>query len=267
MAGFQNCETISVHARYGFLENSILNMSGVGTQGHASFDDGLSIQGSHDFDHHNSYQAAVSYGSTGTAQNVATLFSAPMQSAGTILALSHIHILDILQTGGTTAKQYGIHIENLASGAENYAIFQEPAVPPNESAPSLLSGKLMLGYLGSGAFITHDRSTGTTTISSRANYPTKIVEDQNVREWDIGVSSAAVQHVYLGVVQAQFGGATNPTWIGAATGTSGADAAFYFDPGYSGGGLLRIPYLKSNSGGPYVCVDSLGQLYSRAVCP
>lgn len=129
IASFYNNKNVTQHADYGFLEDSDLNYSGVGLQGHASFADNLKISGIQDSDHHNSFQAYPYYQNSGTITYLKGFFMQPSVTAGTVTNLFEFEANDPIGVGGTITNLHGVHVKELTKGVNNYAFFSEGATP------------------------------------------------------------------------------------------------------------------------------------------
>lgn len=147
IARFYANEAITAHAHYGFLDDSIINYAQAGIQGHASFDNNVTFTGTQDSDHHHSFQDQTHYDSSGTMTNFSSFWSQPLMSSGTITNMSEFYASTPGKTGGTINNLYGLYVEQLSEGTNNYAIYVDG------NTPSLFKGPVSFGTATSSGFI------------------------------------------------------------------------------------------------------------------
>lgn len=108
---------------HGFADKTVIDQV-TDYGGYGTFDATTRVKGSHVQDHVFSFQDRTDYQGSGTLQNQAGLYSAPVLSgSGTINNRFGVEILDISNTGtGTVSSQIGVYISDLDAAANNVAI-------------------------------------------------------------------------------------------------------------------------------------------------
>lgn len=166
-ARFKAAESITVHARYGFLDDSQINYGQAGTQAHASFDDNVVFSGTQNSDHAHSFQAYPHYGSSGTLARMSGFWMQPDITAGVITELSQFKASNPLGAG-TISTLYGLYIDALTRGGSNYAIYTAG------TTISHFGGALELGPTATAAYIQNNPTTGHFEVTPRTGYETQI---------------------------------------------------------------------------------------------
>lgn len=122
VARWKAAETVTVHARYGFLDESTVEYAAAGSNSRASFDASATIQGSENSDHHHGFQDATLWNGSGTISNLVSFQSGMrVTGAGTVTSASGLTIVNPTGAGPITTL-HGIFIDNLTRGGTNYAI-------------------------------------------------------------------------------------------------------------------------------------------------
>ena len=124
---------------HGFEDNSLINLSG-GFYAYCSFSAVTQITGSVNYDHIVGFQTYSSV-VAGSNANVLRMdgFATLQQhhGSGTITKLAGFHALDPLGNEGTVTNNYGLLIEDLTRGINNYSIW-------TGTAPSYFGGKVTI---------------------------------------------------------------------------------------------------------------------------
>jgi DNA-binding transcriptional MerR regulator len=177
---FLAAEAITTHAQYGFADISTINMSGVGLQGHASFDEDVVISGTANFDHHHSYQATPHFDSSGTLTEMSTFWAYPYIDSGEVTTLNGYYFSNPYGSG-IIDNLYGIKIDNLTRGTNNWSIYTGSATS-YFGGDTQTKGNIYAGYGGSGnrgiylgsvgntASVLYNASTGNLDITPRSGY-------------------------------------------------------------------------------------------------
>lgn len=158
-------ESITDHAHYGFLDDSLITYAGgAPSYGHASFDDNVTFSGSVASDHHHSFQSYPHYGTAATITRIAGFYSIGDVTAGTVTSYAGLYVDD--PTGaGTITNMYGVYIAPLDRGTGNsYAFFSEG------QTKSCLGGDLQLGNPVTPATVKYNYDNGNLEILPRATY-------------------------------------------------------------------------------------------------
>ena len=106
---------------HAFSDSSVLNRAG--TIAYNSFDGRIIINGSNSYDHYAAFQAAPTYSSAGTINNIFGFASAPAITAGTANNVYGVYVADPSKSGGTIGTNYGVYVNQLAAGTSNYSIY------------------------------------------------------------------------------------------------------------------------------------------------
>ena len=106
---------------HAFSDLSQVSRSGV--IGYNSYDARIDIIGTNNFDHYVAFQAAPTYESSGTINDLYGLYDAPSVNAGTVLNCMGVDVEDNIGSGGAITNNYGIFVDQLSSGASNYAVY------------------------------------------------------------------------------------------------------------------------------------------------
>jgi len=163
IARFHAAEEITAHARYGYLDDSIINYSGSGFQAHASFNDNVIYNGIQNSDHAHSYQSYPHYNNTGTLGRMSGFWMLPDVAAGMITELSEHKASNPLGTGLIT-NLYGFYSEGLTRGTNNYAFFAAG------STPSYFGGGIKFGSGDAPYTSIAYNPNGDFEFASRAGY-------------------------------------------------------------------------------------------------
>lgn len=164
IAKFQVTKPVTQHADYGYLYNSTVTYSLAGFYGHASFNDNVKFAGPQNSDHHHSFQSYPHYGGTGTIGRISGLFVQPEVTAGAVTELSMVSLNNTIGSGGAIGTQYGVKIAPLTRGNANYAIYAEgPTV-------SYFGGALVLGQIGTPAYVMYNQNSGNLDLIPRTGY-------------------------------------------------------------------------------------------------
>jgi len=207
-------ETITEHAHYGFIDDSIINYGQVANQGHASFNSNVKIQGVEDSDHHNCFQSYPDFNFTGTMVSSAGFFMQPEVTNGTITTLSQFTANNPIKTGGTIAGLFGLLVNELTEGVQNYA------VRTVGKTPNWFSGDLHFGSTLTTGRIGYNYDDGNLDVVNQNGYATRfITESFDVRPIDIDPKNGNILLINAGIVQNQIG--REKTWFGATAGTTG----------------------------------------------
>lgn len=208
-ARFYALEAITDHAHYGFLDESQITFSGVGTQGHASFNSNVKFLGTQNADHHASFQAVPHWECSGTASVVRGYHSIPFQTDGAITEMAHFQADDIQQTGGTAGSQYGLLLGNLTKATNNWAIYSI-----GSAVRSYFNGAIGI-KTNDPQYPLHVRGEilfGRTSDDLRSVY------------WDGGTS---LNLLYSSTVESKIAYTGGDSWIGANSGTAGSGASLF----------------------------------------
>lgn len=130
---------VNAHA---FSDSSVITRSG--QIGYNSFDARIIINGTEDYDHFATFQDGSTYNSSGTLDDMYSLFATLIQNAGTITNRHGLFIANPTVNAGTIVNNYGIHVKSQNSGTNNWAIITELGlVEFGENV--LVKGKLHVG--------------------------------------------------------------------------------------------------------------------------
>lgn len=158
---------ISTHAQYAFLANSTVTYTTPAFYGQAAYNDNTKHTGAQNSDHHHSFQAYPHYGSTGTIGRLSCFWAQPDVTAGAVTELSQFKASNALGTGGIFT-QYGLYVEPLTRGNANYAIYCAG------TTVSYFGGSLVLGQIGTPAYVMYNLNSGNLDLIPRVGYGVSI---------------------------------------------------------------------------------------------
>lgn len=134
----RNVDNTGTGNAHGYSDASQITRGG--TMAYASYDGRINILGTNSFDHYAAFQAAPTYGSSGTITNLYGIFSLPTITSGIVTNNYGAFIERASVTGGSIVNDYGLFIDApIAGTSKNYAIYS------NGSALSYLGGNLSIG--------------------------------------------------------------------------------------------------------------------------
>jgi len=173
-ASFLSTRLITTHAWYDYLVNGTFSPAGgAPIYGHASFNSNMTVNGAVNLDHHHDYQAYPHISLTGgTTMNVLSCFFAqPDINGGSILEVAQFKGNDPLGSGGTINNLYGVKIESLTRGLNNYAFFS------GGTTKSLFGGDVQLGQPANPASVAYNYTTGHLDLTPRATYKVRALSE------------------------------------------------------------------------------------------
>jgi hypothetical protein len=243
IARFNALETITDHAHYGFLDSSVINFSGVGVQGHASYSDDVEFTGTANGDHHNSFQAGPLWNSSGTLTYMGCLLCAPGVSAGTVNDLWDIRIPDAIKSGGgTILRQYGIFIAPLDAGNSNWGIYDY-----NNDC-----------YFGGKIGIRVDNPSEALHVRGTARFG-RAADDARYTEINTGsgIGLQIVNAISTPFYETKIGVNNDDTWFNATSGLDGTGAQLFLKASNGFVGVNTVsPGSRFSVGGGHVSIDS-----------
>jgi hypothetical protein len=143
---------------HGFDDTSVFERTGGAA--YASFNAQANFVGTNNYTHYVAFQADGQFSTTGTITNYIGLSFLPVMTNGTLINSYGAYISDGELSGGAAiGTQYGIFVQNLAAGSNNYAIYAAGSTPSyfggattfaspvNSSSPST-GGVIVSGGLG-----------------------------------------------------------------------------------------------------------------------
>lgn len=125
-----------------------------------SYDARITISGTNSFDHYAAFQAAPVYGSTGTLDDYYGIYSDILVTDGTVVDSFALFASNANVSGaGQITNQYGLFIDNMLAGTNNFSIF-------TGSAQSLFGGDVIIrnpaGTAGTGSNLLFNSGSGVT---------------------------------------------------------------------------------------------------------
>lgn len=163
-AGLHINKTATNHAHYGVLDNTVYNFTGSTDPliGNASYNDNTNTQGSLGFDHHHSYQSYPHVNmSAGTISVLSSFWALHDVVTGTVAESTGLKVNNP-SGAGTITNLYGVKIENLTRGTNNWAVFSAGNATPSYFGGGIEIGRDSTSY-GSFKYATN----GTVTVKGR----------------------------------------------------------------------------------------------------
>lgn len=167
LASFLSRKAVTVHANYGFLDNSLVTPPG-GTFGHASFNSNITTAGSAAADHLHSFQSYPHYGTAATLGVLASFFSQMDCTAGTVTEASGLKVMNPEGAGAITTL-YGVKVEALTRGSSNWGVHVTGPTANFFGGP-VWFGSVTTGY----AYIQYSSDLGHLMLVPRATFGVKI---------------------------------------------------------------------------------------------
>jgi hypothetical protein len=237
-ARFYALEAITAHAHYAFLDDSTINNSGaIATLGHASYNCNIKLQGTNNFDHHAAFQNYSKYDGSGTIGVLRGFHSIPSQSAGTISNVMHFQADDIQQTGGTSAAQDGFYIDALSKATANCGI-RIGGIPDTATNYGIKCSALAQSYIKGKLGLNIDAPACLLHVRGEARFGRASDDD---RYFSIFGANGNFSLYYTTVKQIQLAYTGGDMWLGAGSGTVGADAQLFLQGSTGNLGLGRNP--------------------------
>lgn len=124
-----------------FSDSSLVNRPGV--IGYNAFDARYTVTGTYDYDHFASHQDIVTIGTSGTTTNHYGFVTETIVNLGTLLQRDGIRVIDGAGTG-TITDQYGVRVDELTFGTNNWAIYTSGTTPSYFGGEVSIDGNLVV---------------------------------------------------------------------------------------------------------------------------
>lgn len=168
LASYVSRKNITLHADYGFLENSTASYTaGQPIVGHASFNDNITVGGTVASDHHHSFQSDFHYSASATIGVASSFWSQADITAGTVTELSGLKVNNPTGGGGTVTTHYGVYIASLTRATTSWGVYS--------LTKSFVGAPLWLGNAGGPqGLIEYSSNLGHIQVQPRAGFCFKI---------------------------------------------------------------------------------------------
>lgn len=140
-----------------FSDSSVIDRNG--SISYNSFDSRALVNGIESYNHFASFQNGVEFDTSGTTHILYGYVDSPIIKQGKIQNRFGSKIFDITKTGGTIVNNYGVYIDSLINGTNNYAIYTAG------DTPSVFEGSITAKSVTSQAVVVTGYSSVTGSIS------------------------------------------------------------------------------------------------------
>lgn len=122
------CRAVNTGSGNGHCFSDSSDFSRAGGVAYNSFDGRITVSGSHDYDHYAAFQSAPTFNSVGTTSDLYGLVNLPTINSGTITNSYAVDCWDP-DGAGVVVNNYGLHVQPLTKGVNNWAVYTEGATP------------------------------------------------------------------------------------------------------------------------------------------
>lgn len=151
-----------------FSDSSLVTRGG--NMAYAAYDARFTVTGTEAYNHFAPFQNGMIYGSSGVLGYMYGYVDVPQMTAGAVSYRFGVKVADIVKTGGTLNHNYGIWVDELTAGGDNYAIRTVG------STPSLFDGKVTAN---GGLKVTSSPSVAPLTITGDVSTSGSLVNGIN----------------------------------------------------------------------------------------
>jgi hypothetical protein len=180
-------ESITAHAHYAFLDESLINYAGgAPIYGHASFNSAVRIQGAVASDHHHDFQAYPIVTVSATITRVAGFFARGDHSGSGVVTSWMGHAVYPPTGSGPINNFYGVYIAPLLGRAtgNTYGIYVEG------EDKSLFGGDIQMGAPATPATIRYEYVSGNLELIPRTSYKVHVKSELLIDGADASFASS-----------------------------------------------------------------------------